>query len=113
MHGQLEVREGEAMGLLQALHWARELQLEDVVFEMDAKTVADSVKSCTEDLTDFGIIIKQCRDILSVEPNYVVEFVRRQANVVAHAFAKAATSYASPYIFESIPTCILSASAII
>jgi len=35
-----------------------------------------------------------------------VEFVRRQANEVAHALAREATSLASPAIYYAIPTCI-------
>jgi len=35
-----------------------------------------------------------------------MEFVRRQANAVAHALAREATSLASPAVYYDIPNCI-------
>lgn len=35
-----------------------------------------------------------------------VKFARQQANMVTHALARAATSYASPIIHHIAPSCI-------
>jgi len=38
--------------------------------------------------------------------NFHVEFIRRQANDVAHTLSKAATSSTNFHVFDDIPTCI-------
>jgi hypothetical protein len=38
--------------------------------------------------------------------NFEVKFVRRQTNLVAHTFVRAANVWASFYIFEINPLCI-------
>ncbi|KAL8481462.1 hypothetical protein ACS0TY_027826 [Phlomoides rotata] len=43
--GIYRVDEGEAMGLLEALSWLRQLGLQRVRIEMVAKTVVDAVRS--------------------------------------------------------------------
>ncbi|GAU26672.1 hypothetical protein TSUD_314490 [Trifolium subterraneum] len=82
---QLTVKEGEAFGLLQAIKWAGELGLNNVIFNLDAKSVVDSFNTTTHDLSYFGFIIKDCKSwLLNSCTNSVVEFSRRQANMVAH-----------------------------
>lgn len=93
--GRLEMLEGEAQ-LLQGLHWALDLQLTNVIFELDAKLVVDAIHANVPDFSEFGSIIPECRKLLFNHPNFLVKFVRRQANVVAHSLARVATSYPSP-----------------
>lgn len=103
----LNVDEGEAYGLLTAINWILELQLENVIFELDSKRVVDSFGSRMRDFTNFGSIIFYCRHFLvSFLKNSKVEFSRRQANVVAHVLAKVAPSLASSHTFIEIPHCI-------
>ncbi|XVF48964.1 hypothetical protein PTKIN_Ptkin03bG0230400 [Pterospermum kingtungense] len=70
-------REGEAMGLAEALSWLYELGLQNVVVEVNAKEVADAVYSIKSDLSEFGSIISRCRGLLSMEYNGFVHFARR------------------------------------
>lgn len=57
---------------------------------------------------------RHMRQILRYKPNFVVEFVRRQVNVViAHSLTRVATSFSRPYVFETLPTCISDRFAII
>jgi len=59
------------------------------------------------DVTEFGSIMDSSIHLCSTYlPNSHVEFIRRQANEVAHALAKAATSSTSFHVFDDIPTCI-------
>jgi ribonuclease HI len=99
---------GEALGLYHAIRWIHELQLINVDFEVDSKRVADYFNKGRGDVTEFGSImdssINFCSNYLT---NSHVEFIRRQANEVAHALAKAATSSTSFQIFDDIPTCII------
>ncbi|KAH1094073.1 hypothetical protein GLYMA_14G110400v4 [Glycine max] len=55
-----------------------------------------------------GVIILDCKNLLSAFPNFSVNFVRRQTNGITHSLAKVVTSYASSYIHHTIPYCIQS-----
>jgi len=98
---------GEALGLYHAMRWVNELQLPNVDFEVDSKRVADYFNRGTGDITEFGAImdsnIQFCSTILT---NSRVEFIRRQANTVAHELARAATSSPSFRIYNDVPHCI-------
>lgn len=58
-------------------------------------------------MSEFDCIISSCRSLFSSTfANSRVEFVRRQANRVAHALAREAMLLASPVIYYYIPNCI-------
>lgn len=59
----LSVREGEAEGLLAAIHWMQELGYYNVIFELDSKVVVDSMVNLSLENSEFGAIIMQCRDL--------------------------------------------------
>ncbi|XP_024632220.1 uncharacterized protein [Medicago truncatula] len=102
-----DVHVGEALGLLSALEWVHLLQLGPIDFELDAKRVVDSFLSAQHDATEFGSIIHRCKTLFNLfYENSSVEFIRRQANEVAHELAKAASSSASFQILVNIPECI-------
>lgn len=52
------VKEGEALGLLEALNWAHHLQLHNVIFEMDSKSVVHSLHSNSTDITELRSIFR-------------------------------------------------------
>ena len=98
---------GEALGLFYAIQWVRELRLQNVDFEVDSKRVAYYFNRSNRDITVFGNIMdSNIHYCLSNLENSHVEFIRRQANAVAHELAKASTSLTSFCIFDDIPTCI-------
>ncbi|MCH88219.1 cytochrome P450, partial [Trifolium medium] len=102
-----EVHIGEALGLLSALNWVHELQLGPVELELDSKRVVDSFHSSVKDFSEFCVIMDHCKTLFSnYYGNSSVEFVRRQANEVAHNLVKAATLSASFQILVDIPNCI-------
>jgi len=91
------VEVGEALGLHVALQWMSDMQFDNVDFETDSKFTVDAFLSSRNDLSEFGYIISSCRSLFcSFFSNSRVEFVRRQANAVAHALAREATLLASP-----------------
>lgn len=106
MQQLLNVKEGEALGLLESLKWMEELQVEDAIFESDCKLMVDQLYRCGSDLTEFGNLLDQCRAILSRKPRYRVGFVKRQANSVAHTLAGAAPFDACAQFFSFVPDCI-------
>nr|ABN06177.1 Polynucleotidyl transferase, Ribonuclease H fold [Medicago truncatula] len=83
------------------------MQFDSVDFETDSKLFADAFLSDRNDTSEFGCIISSCRSLFTaLFFNSRVEFVRRQANEVAHALAKEATLLASPVVYFEIPNYI-------
>jgi len=98
---------GEALGLHSALQWLSDMQLDNVDYETYSKLTVDAFLSTKNDLSEFGCIISSCRSLFrNLFSNFRVEFVRRQANAVAHTLAREATSLASSVIYYDICTCI-------
>jgi len=74
---------------------------------MDAKRVVDSFLSSWHDVTEFGIIIQNCKTLFrQYYENSIVEFVCRQTNEVAHKLAKAALLPTSLQVLFEISDCI-------
>jgi hypothetical protein len=85
----------------------KDLQIENVDFELDSKKVVDQFHQNNNNVSEFGAIIIECRQLFSLFfRNSHVEFIMRQANEAAHALAKAATFLASVHLFIDIPTYI-------
>ncbi|XP_045821752.1 uncharacterized protein LOC123914595 [Trifolium pratense] len=98
---------GEALGLLHAIRWIQNLQIDNVDFAMDAKNVVDQFHNEGSVLTEVGDVVEECKRLFSLYfENSRVEFTKRQANEVAHALARVAPSLASSNIFIDVPTCI-------
>jgi len=90
-----DVEMGEALGLLQAMQWAKELNMVSMDFETDSKIVADSIYKGVG-ASNFMAIIQDCRHLLATDlVNSDVSFIRRQANDVAPSLAREALSHAS------------------
>jgi len=80
------------------------MQFDNVDFETDSKLTVDAFISDMNDTSEFGCIITSCRSLFSsLFSNSRVEFVRRQANGVAHALARDATLLASHAVYYEIP----------
>ena len=56
--------------------------------------------------TEFGAIIVKWRNLLDLNVNYSISYVRRQANRVAHDLAQAARFIASHQVYNYCPPCI-------
>jgi len=103
----VSVEVGEALGLHAALQWLSDMQLDNVDFATDSKLTVDAFLSTKNDLSEFGCIISSCRSLFhNLFSNSRLEFVRRQANAVAHALAREATCSTSPVVHYDIPACI-------
>ena len=103
----LDVGLGDALGLLSAMYWVCDLQLGIVDFELDSKTVVDSLYGSKSGISNFSAIINECRRLLASDlVTFDVRFIRRQANEVAYSFARVALHHASFHIHIKIPFCI-------
>jgi hypothetical protein len=81
--------------------------LENVDFELDSKNVVTSFHSKHHNASELGDIIQDCVHVYNTYfRNSRIEFIRRQANEVAHVLARVATSLASFHLFIDVPLCI-------
>jgi hypothetical protein len=60
-----------------------------VIFEIDSKNVVDAIYIVQLDIFEFSSLICNIRNILSLNSNFKVKFIKRQANMVAHKLARA------------------------
>jgi len=81
--------------------------MDNIDFEVYSKITKYAFTSRREDISEYGhIVAASCSIFHSKFSNIQVEFVRRQAKVVAHTLAGEATLLASPAIYYVIPSCI-------
>lgn len=66
---------------------------------MDLILRVDGLKSSNLEITRFGSIVKECRELLSSFRNSHVKFVRRHANITAHSLTKVTIHKANCYYF--------------
>jgi ribonuclease HI len=100
------VAEGEALALLEAMSTMVSEGATQVIFETDSKCVVDAIHSLHSGSSEFSTIIRNVKCILLSNPNFMVKFIKRQANMVAHTLARADISWSSRVTFETIPLCI-------
>ncbi|XVF76242.1 hypothetical protein PTKIN_Ptkin13bG0250500 [Pterospermum kingtungense] len=85
IEGLLPVKEREAIGMVEALSWIRDLGYEQVVFETDALCVVQALHSQGRDLSEFGCLIHCCKRLVAGHEGFSFQFVRRLANRIAHS----------------------------
>jgi ribonuclease HI len=98
--------EGEFIALLEALKAMNQRGYSHVIFETDSKNVVDAIHHFRGGCSEFSIIVSNINNILSCNQNFMVKFVKRQANMVAHTLARAAISWSRRCTFETLPLCI-------
>jgi hypothetical protein len=52
----------------------------------------DAIQHVHDGVSEFNLIVRQINNVLLANPNFMVRFVKRKANLVAHALARAAIS---------------------
>jgi hypothetical protein len=57
-------------------------------------------------MTEFGSMINLCHSLLVENDHWKINYVRRQANRVAHALAQSTCFTASPKVYNYCPPCI-------
>jgi len=94
---------GETLGLLHTIERVKDLQLWNMDFEIDSKTILDTIYNTQQGVSESNEIINNCVHMLFTDLlNSYVKFVRRQTNKVAHSLAKAALLEASFCIHYNI-----------
>jgi hypothetical protein len=69
--------------------------ISQVVFDMDSKNVVDAIHYFRGGIFEFSLLIFHISNLLSCNPNFKVEFVKRQTNMIAPNLARAVISWVS------------------
>ncbi|GAU14523.1 hypothetical protein TSUD_250650 [Trifolium subterraneum] len=104
--GNYSIVEGESAALLNALQEVERRGFVNVLFETDSKGVVNAIQHLQGGLSEFSSMICHIKNVLQFQQNFVVSFIKRQANMVAHTLSRAAISWSSRCTFEIVPLCI-------
>jgi len=73
------------MSLYTRLDWVATLKFDNIYYVLDSKKVVDSFRTCIDDVTDFGCIMYDRKELFQNNfQNSHVELSRKQVNVVTH-----------------------------
>jgi ribonuclease HI len=101
------IPEAEALVLLEAMKVAGTMNWQHITFESDSQLVVRAIHAANYNgASIFSIIISNIKNLLLLNPNFEVKFVKRQVNLVAHQLARAAKFWTRRCDFYSIPPCI-------
>jgi ribonuclease HI len=64
----------------------------NIIFETDSKCVVDAISNLRSGTSEFSAIICNVKNILSSHPNFVVKFIKRQANMIVYTLARVVIS---------------------
>ncbi|XP_060962327.1 uncharacterized protein LOC133032410 [Cannabis sativa] len=78
----------EVIGIKEALSWIKGKGWDKVVVEFDALVVVQAITSTLHMSSQFGLLVEDCRLILSTLNNVQIKFVNRSANRVAYYVAR-------------------------
>jgi ribonuclease HI len=106
LEGSCSVIEGEAIALLDALQQMEQRGVNHVIVETDSKSLVEAIQHVRDGVSEFSRIVQNINNVLLANPNFLVKFVKRQANLVAHTLARAANSWPRRCYFDSVPLCI-------
>ncbi|CAN0888737.1 Transposon TX1 uncharacterized 149 kDa protein [Linum grandiflorum] len=101
--GTPEPQVGEAQAVLEGLTWAMELGFQRVIIATDCLAVRKALVEVVVDLTEFGVVIEECKVRLAAKPDFTAEFYRRDSNGVAHTLARRAISSVVSVVGEAPP----------
>uniref|UniRef100_A0A803NQJ5 C2 domain-containing protein n=1 Tax=Cannabis sativa TaxID=3483 RepID=A0A803NQJ5_CANSA len=78
----------EALGIKEALSWIKNKSWKNAELETDSLLCVQAIRSNQKMSSTFGIVIEECRLLLSLLQDVKLRFVKRSANRVAHAIAR-------------------------
>jgi hypothetical protein len=68
--------------------------------------VVNAIHALRVGTSEFSSLIHNINNVLTTNSNFVVKFVKRQANMVAHSLARTAVLWYNRNIIELLPHCI-------
>lgn len=70
------------------------------MFETDCKSVADAFNSRRIDVFEFGAIVSSARSMVRTNESFIIKYVRRDANIVAHRLPRIAKDLIFPRVWK-------------
>uniref|UniRef100_A0A803PQX4 RNase H type-1 domain-containing protein n=1 Tax=Cannabis sativa TaxID=3483 RepID=A0A803PQX4_CANSA len=99
----------EAMGLKEALSWIKRKDWHHAIIESDCLTLINDIKNAKTLDSPYGFVLQDCRGLLTSLFDVDCKFVKRSANGLAHALARASLFEADRILSgDSLPTCYAS-----
>lgn len=86
--GQVSVFEAETQGVLEAIDWGTALGLANVDIDTDFMLTMKAITGNSSNVLEVGNMIEEGRMSLNVRRDFSLNFVRKQANKVAHLLAR-------------------------
>ncbi|KAF5458621.1 hypothetical protein F2P56_022638 [Juglans regia] len=98
----------ECQALWKALQMCNDLNIQNAIFEGDAKVVIMAVKGDEENLSYFGSLIDDIRNVLFHRKNWFLQFDYREKNSATHTLAKVALHLVEEKVWiETVPEFIV------
>ena len=86
----VEPKHAEALCIREALSWIKDLQIDNVKLLLDSALSVEAIRNDFTDDSYFGLIISDCKVLLSSFDSVSIEFVHRASNILAHKIARSA-----------------------
>ncbi|XP_021609033.1 uncharacterized protein LOC110612566 [Manihot esculenta] len=96
----------EALALRQCLMYARDAFLQAGSIFIDSQVLFFTIRSNSEDFSEFGVIVSDCKDILLLCPIILLCWIRRSANKAAHLLARQSIRFDHFKLWVDMPECL-------
>jgi ribonuclease HI len=104
--GSLDVELAEATGLQEALKYAQDNHLRNIIIELDAEKIVKAYHQKIYPRTKWGQIVKNCARVSNQIENCSVSWVSRKSNQAAHYLARWAILEPNRDWSNNYPSCI-------
>lgn len=101
------VLEAESIGVREALSWTIQCGETQGIIETDSLLKVRALHGRKRYLVEVGHVFEDCKGLLKSHPGFVVFYVRRQANKVAHEIARHPCIVNCSNVFTSPPDHLL------
>lgn len=91
--GVVQPELAEVMAIKEALSWMEANGWQEGIIETDCLVAAQAIRSKVMMYSPFGVVVEECRTLLTRLNKIVLLFVRRSANMAAHCVAKMSYSF--------------------
>lgn len=68
--------------------------------------VTNALNTSTTLTNEFGDLVSYCKSFLLSRNDYVLSYIKKQINMVAHNLVRVSLSHSNPCILHDVPTTI-------
>ncbi|KAM7261777.1 hypothetical protein ACFE04_020854 [Oxalis oulophora] len=96
-----------ALAIRNAVQWANNNMTGKGIIVSDARQVIQAINGGFEDDSEIGTIYNDIRVIINLRNVFSLRWIRRQANLEAHALARSSMLYASFNVWDTVPDYVM------